>query len=101
MQLKGKGLPQAGSWTWQYWPHGTGFGSMKDARVKGSWNLPPWFQRAAGARQCVAGESLQGGYEKPSHEVVEVKPGCNREIGDVRVMRQLPRRAVARSEARS
>jgi hypothetical protein len=58
-------------------PHGTGFGDIKDVRVEVLWNLPPQCHRASEAKQCVDGETLQGGCERPLHEAMKVKTlGC-------------------------
>lgn len=50
-------------------PHGTGFGGMKDARLRELWIL--LLLRAAEARQPLIGfKSLQGSQERPMNEAV-------------------------------
>lgn len=57
------------------YPNGTGYAAMKDATLRGSWNLGPWFWRTAEDRQSVVKlEFLQGGFAWPLYETIKVKP---------------------------
>ena len=59
-----QGPSHAASLTWKCHPHGADFRGMMDVRVKGSWVLPPSFQKATHARRQVMGETLREGPDR-------------------------------------
>lgn len=84
---------------------GTGFGGIKDTGIERLYIFPPWFQRAAAARQCVAvleplweGPETLGGHKKPLHATdsevwVQRRP---QDVGDARAVGHLQGSAAYR-----
>lgn len=53
----------------------TGFACIKNTRTMGAWRHAPRLQRAAEARQWMAGsDSWQGGKGKPLYETIKMTP---------------------------
>lgn len=91
-------MPQVGGRAWQCHPHSADFRSMKDTRVKGSWDLPPCFKSTSEAKH-VTGKCCHRDPKKLLREAMAVKLVLHWRTHDVRSTRTvgyLPKIAVSK-----